>query len=73
MFWYSERPYLTEAGTEAIDHMMQLHSLQLAELAHIPAPPTRSCDMVDLVCDTQNMLLGLPAHNYTIDEVCLKP
>lgn len=65
----NERPYLSEAGTEAIDHVMQLHALQLAELAHFPAPPTRLCSMFDLVCDTQNILLGLPARNYTIDEV----
>lgn len=72
MFLYSERPYLTEAGTEAIDHVMQLHTLQLAELAHVPAPPIRSCHMIDLVCDTQNILLGLPAHYYTIDKVSLE-
>ncbi|XP_065912106.1 gamma-tubulin complex component 6-like isoform X2 [Dysidea avara] len=64
----SERPYLTEAGTEAVDHMMQINTLQLVELVHAPSPPTTACHMSHLVHDTQNILIGLPAHYYTIDK-----
>jgi len=70
LFHCSERPYLTEAGTEAVDHMMQINTLQVAELAYASAPPTTACHMIGLVHDTQNILIGLPVHYYSMDKVC---
>ena len=68
----TELPYVTEAGSKALDYMWAIYISQLRLInPDIQLPQRRLIDMSKLVTDVINLLLGLPSACFTLDMVSI--
>ena len=69
----TERPYLSEAGCEALDHLWSVHmfNLQLIDPT-IQLARRQVVQMDKLVRDIVNLLLGVPSTSFLLNEVSVQ-
>ncbi|XP_023933311.1 gamma-tubulin complex component 6-like [Lingula anatina] len=65
----TERPYITEAGSQAFDQLNDTRMQQLSLVdAKFKLPTKRLVTQRLLVKDVLNLLIGLPSHTFLFDE-----